>query len=334
MNKYLKYSFLLAVVMVLFSCEKEEEPIKPYERGGVEVVSINTGVNGDYSKQIFYDLNENKVVKTVDRTTWDLAFESSPNGVHVRLNSSNKMQAARTAYSDFYGFTSLQGMNLEYKWDHSSGLTDSLALKDWLSNGLPTNKVFILDRGETPDASGRGLKKLQILSSNTTEYTIKFANINGTDEHTFIVTKDGTKNNTCFSFDNGGSIVDIEPNKNDWDVLFTQYTYSFYVANPPLPYSVNGILLNQEKCKGVKVFDKDFEDITLTDLGGYTLTDTLDVVGYDWKYFNFDDSQYAVYDYKNYLIQDRLGDYHKLRFVDFYDDQGIKGTPKFEVERL
>lgn len=333
MGKYLKYIFLILVVG-LTSCEKEEEPIQPFDRGATKVVSINTGVNGDYSKQIFYDLNANEIVKTVDRISWDLGFESAPTGVNVTLNSSNKMQAARTAYSDFYGFTSLQGMTLDYKWDHSSGLADSLALKDWLSNGLPTNKVFVVDRGDAPDASARGLKKLQILSATATEYTIKYANINGTDEHTFVVTKDGTKNNTCFTFDNGGAIVDVEPNKNDWDVLFTQYTYSFYVADPPLPYMVNGTLLNRTVCKAVKVFDKNFQDITIDDVSDYTLNDTLDVVGYDWKYFDMATSQYSVYDYKNYILQDKLGFYYKLRFVDFYDDQGIKGTPKFEIERL
>lgn len=333
MFKNLKYTFFL-VVVGLFSCEKEEAPIKPFDKGTTKVVSINTGVNGDYSKQIFYDLNANEIVKTIDRTIWDLGFESTPSGVNVTLNSASKMLAAVTAYSDFYGFTSLFGMTLDYKWDHSSGLADSLSLKDWLSNGLPTNKVFIIDRGENPDASARGLKKLQILSSSTTDYVIKYANINGTDEHTFTIPKDGTKNNTCFSFDNGGSIVDVEPNKNDWDVTFTQYTYSFYVSNPPLAYSVNGTLLNRSVCSGVKVFDKNFEDITIDDVPGYTLNDTLDVVGYDWKYFDIDASVYSIYDFKNYILKGRLGNYYKLRFIDFYDDQGIKGTPKFEIEKL
>jgi hypothetical protein len=329
----IKYSALL-IVIALVSCEKEEAPIKPFTKSGVQVVSINTGVNGDYSKQIFYNLNANEVVRTIDRTIWDLGFESTPTGVNVILNSSNKMQAATTAYSDFHGFTSLSGMTLNYTWDHSSGLADSLALKLWLSSGSPTNKVFVIDRGEGPDATSRGLKKLQILSSTSTDYTIKYANINGSDEHTFVITKDPTKNNTCFSFNNGGSVVDVEPNKNDWDVLFTQYTYTFYVANPPLPYSVNGTLLNRGVCKAVKVFNKSFTDITINDIPSYSLNDTLDVIGYDWKYFDFDASQYSVYDYKNYLIQDRQGAYHKLRFIDFYNDQGIKGSPKFEIEKL
>lgn len=333
MFKYLKYSFLL-VITFLFSCEKEETPIEPFDKGSAQVISINTGVNGDYSKQIFYDLSTNEIVKTIDRTIWDLGFESTPTGVNVTLNSSNKMQAAVTSYTDFYGFTSLSGQTLEYKWDHSSGLADSIVLKDWLIGGIPTNKVFIIDRGEAPNNSSRGMKKLQILSVTASEYTIKYANINGTDEHIFTVTKDPTKNNTCFSFNNGGSVVDVEPNKNDWDVIFTQYTYSFYVTNPPLAYSVNGTLLNPLQCKGVKVFDKNFADITINDVASYNLTDTLDVIGYDWKFFDMDASYYTIYEYKNYLVQDRLGFYYKLRFIDFYDNQGTRGTPKFEIERL
>ncbi len=327
---------ILYIVFLLFfiSCEKEETPIEPFDRGDVTTVAINTGNNGDYSKQIFYSLSNQAIVRTINRITWDLAFETTATGHKVTLNSSNKMLASKTGETDFNAITSLSGLNLTYDWDHSTGNEDSLAFKDWIINDVPTNEVYIVDRGQKPDLSGRGTKKMQILSVTSSDYTIKYANVDGSDEVTKVIPKDVTKNNTCFSFDNGGEVIDVEPNKTDWDLLFTQYTEEFYVVNPTLAYSVNGVLLNRTSCKAVKAFDVDFSGLTFDDISSYTLNDTLDVIGFDWKVFDMDESKYTVYDNKNYLIQGKDSFYYKLRFVDFYNDQGIKGVPTFELEKL
>ena len=36
----------------------------------------------------------------------------------------------------------------------------------------------------------------------------------------------------------------------------------------------------------------------------------------------------------NYVIRDRDGFFYKLRFIDFNNDMGEKGYPKFEYVRL
>jgi len=36
----------------------------------------------------------------------------------------------------------------------------------------------------------------------------------------------------------------------------------------------------------------------------------------------------------NYVIRDRDGFFYKLRFIDFSNDMGEKGYPKFEFVRL
>lgn len=331
MNKYL---LIISTLAFLFSCEKEEQPIEPYNRGDVTTVAISTGNNGDYSKQIFYRLSDNQVVKTISRTIWDLGFEASANGFIVTLNSANKAQAAQLNTTNFDSVTDISGMTLTYTWDHSSGEFDSLALKNWIDGGIPTQYVYIIDRGENPDFSGRGKKKLQINDVDNATYTITYANIDGSDKHTLVINKDYELNNVCFSFDDGGKIVDVEPKNDQWDLLFTQYTTEFYVATPTLAYSVNGTLINRTFVQGVKVFDQNWSDIDVNDIGAYNFNDTLDVIGYDWKFYDMDNSQYTVYDFKNYLIKDKEGFFYKLRFVDFYDDLGVKGTPKFELKKL
>lgn len=329
MEKQIKYIVIL-FALFLFSCEKEEQPIKPYDRGDVLVRTINTGNNGDYSKQLFYDIETNTVVKTVNRTSWDLGFSSNTFLPHIILNSSNKMEAAELNTTNFDSITSVNTTSLNFTWDHSSGLKDSLALK----NAISTQHVFIVNRGDNPDLSARGIKKIQVLNYNDSTYVLKHADVDNNNLHIDTIKMNQTVNFTSFTFDFGGNIVDVEPNKETWDLLFSQYTHTFYISNPPTSYSVNGTLLNPYLVSGAKVFNKPFSDVSLDDLATHPLSDTLDVIGYNWKYYNLDESQYTVYPNQNYLIQNQEGFYYKLRFVDFYDDMGIKGTPKFEMIKL
>jgi hypothetical protein len=321
-------------LLLLFSCLKEEEPIQPFDRGGVQFGGIDINNNADYSKQIYYDMESNKVVRTVNRTSWDLGFESSPTGINIVTNTSCKMEVSKTGETDFNNVTNLGTMTLNYDWDDASGNRDLLAFRDWIITGIPTNEVFVVNRGEKPNLNTRGFKKIKIVSSNATEFVIEYANINGTDYHTKTITKNTNKNFTSFSFEEGGVIVEVEPDKNDWDIVFTQYLITYYDFVPQINYSVNGILINNKQCKGVKVFDKKFIDISILDISNYTLTDSVNIIGFDWKFYDFVESTYAIVPGMNYIIQDTDGFYYKMRMIDFYSTSGIKGSPRFEFEKL
>ena len=318
----------------LFSCLKEEEPIQPMDRGGVKLGGIDINNNSDYSKQIYYDMEENKVVRFVDRTSWDLGFESTPTGVNIITNTSCKMVVAKTGETDFRNVTDLGAMTLSYDWDDASGNPDSLALRDWINSGTPSNEVFVIDRGEKPSLVPRGFKKIKIKSVSSTEFVIEYANINGSDFHTKTIPKNSDKNYTSFSFEEGGKIVEVEPNKNNWDLVFTQYLTTYYDLVPQINYSVNGLLINNKQCKGVKVFDKSFTDISISAISSYTLTDSANVIGYNWKFYNFSEATYSVVPNMNYIIQNNDGYYYKMRMIDFYSSTGIKGSPRFEFEKL
>ena len=101
-----------------------------------------------------------------------------------------------------------------------------------------------------------------------------------------------------------------------------------------MSYSVNGILINNKQCKGVKVFDKEFSEIQLSDISSYPVTDSANVVGYQWKFYDFDEGSYAIVPGMNFVIQNKDGFYYKMRMIDFYSTSGIKGSPRFEFELL
>lgn len=324
----------MLLLVLVSSCFKEEDPIKPFDRGDSITQVISTGSTGDYGDQVYFDFSANRVVKVIDRTSWDLAFETSPTGTIVRLNGSNIMQASKTGITDFNAVTNLTSLNLTFDWDKASGSTDSVALKDWIVNGIPTNEVFIIDRGEKPDLSFRGFKKLQILSASTTEYQIRYANVDGSNEQTKTIPKLTAKNFTNFSFDGSGDVVDKEPDAADWDIVFTQYLHTFYDSEPAVYYSVNGVLLNAKNVKAVEIRNKNYTEITLNDVARFPLSDNWNAIGYEWKIFDFITEIYTIDFTRNYIVQDRNGFYYKMRFIDFYNDSGIKGHPKFEFVKL
>ena len=80
--------------------------------------------------------------------------------------------------------------------------------------------------------------------------------------------------------------------------------------------------------------EKEFNEITYEDIESYSFSSNQDVIGYDWKDFDFDSGFYLIYAEKNYIIKNGLDQYFKIHFIDFYDDLGEKGHPTFEIQQL
>jgi hypothetical protein len=58
------------------------------------------------------------------------------------------------------------------------------------------------------------------------------------------------------------------------------------------------------------------------------------MVGYNWKEYDLSAGEYTVFSNINYIIQDKNDKYYKLHFIDFYNNLGEKGYPKFEIQEL
>ncbi len=104
--------------------------------------------------------------------------------------------------------------------------------------------------------------------------------------------------------------------------------------NPVTPYQVTGVLLNPNNVTAYKETVVKFEDITYDHVASKTFSNAENFIGYDWKTYDFNTSGYVVNSKITFVIKNTQGIYYKLRFIDFYDDFGVKGTPKFELQRL
>lgn len=327
------YSVLTLALMLIFSCEKGEKPVDPVPTR--ETVEIEIGF--PYNNQVFYNCANNTIVSTIKKDTWDLAFDCSEEGFLIRINVSKGMLAANSGSTDFEGVTSTSGVT--WKWDRADGDPAHTAIGEWLESGgsekTSSNKVYIVNRQKNIADVSLGFKKIVFTGFSDNKYQFKFANLDGSDEHTFEIEKDPEYNYVYFSFDDGGKQVSVEPKKDEWDLLFTNYQHKF--DNLPLPFVITGVLINRdggtEAAKDSTV-NYNFDDIALIDVPFFNFKKDRDVIGYDWKIIDRTDDSFTIDTRFLFVVKSINGKYYKLRFTDFYNDLGAKGYPNFEIERL
>lgn len=309
--------------LLLFACRKEEIAIPKHDPGNVITASVN--MEDDYRWQIYFDLKTNSVVGKNRKNAWDLGFETSADGFHVILNAAKFMSVYKTSETDFNSVTTVSG---DQKYDAISGDIDSTAIGDWRTE----KPVYIIDRGV--DALGNTLDKVkfQLLNYDASSYTIQFANLDNTGFKNMTFAKDSLYNFSFLSFNNGGEIVAIEPPKKDWDLCFSQYTELLFDGNENIYYLVTGCLLNRYDTKATMTEEIGFDEINFSTTTNVPFSAAVNAIGYDWKEYDF--VSYVVDVKKNYIIQDSEGLYYKLRFIDYYSEQGAKGSPKFEFQQL
>ncbi len=332
---------LLGLTLVLQSCFKEDEPLDPYKSPpGVFTGMAET--KKDYSMQTYYDLETNQFVASNHRSDWDIMLSAAEGSFAIYLNSAKKMRAYNTQSTDLNVVVNLTDTAVvKWKYDESTGSADSTAIGKW---GQPSGNtvvsdqyVYIIDRGFTPDGIQIGYQKLRINSFGNNKYSITIANVDGSNAKELELVKNSGYNFLFVSFNEGGKQVIIEPPKDSYDLLFTQYTTRVYYENFPKFewYSVNGTLLNPS---GEVEMARDtvtaFENIDANATLGYTYSKLWDAMGYNWKSYNIDLGVYTILTYRVFIIRNRKGNYYKMRFVGFTNNQGDRGYPTFEVSKI
>ncbi len=317
---------LLSVFLFLFiSCQKRELPIQKADRGTAITSSFYWGPK--YATQTWFKLNGNKIVSQNSRGDWDLEFEAGT-GNHVRLNAAKFMFALNTHKQTFAEVKDTSSFNF-----YNTKQCDRVATLDSSVMGVFENHspVYIIDLGVDDNNMPLGLKKFQFLENKNASFTFCYANLDGSDSLCRYFSKSDNYNFVQFSFKTNQLQSNIEPQKKDFDLEFTQYTYIF--ENPYVPYWVCGVLLNRSEVKACKIDDKAYETINLSDTLQHPLTNRPDAIGYDWKKWDFTLARYS-YPAFSYIIKDSEGFYFKLRFLTFENDLGQKGYPTFEFQKL
>ena len=326
------------ILVVFASCEKEDVPIKLPPPGSMQIMTANMG--SYYDNQVYVDF-ETGTQKVVPYRTYDLAFESSANGFRVYLNTGKYMFVANTGSTDM---ASADTTGHEWKTETDNLYDDSTAFGNWLDAGQQSNnQVFVVDRGRTEHFGTTRWRKVQLLWVTATEYRVRISLYNNTQVTELTLPKNPDYSLIYLSFENGGQIVNVAPKKNEWDIVFTKYTHTYLtepVTSPYRYYIVSGALLNRWSENENAIAKKDstagyksFDLFTASDITPLRFSKDAGQIGFEWKNYDFN-LGYTIYPDKYYVVKDPAGYYYKIRFLDFYDDQGNKGAASFEYQRL
>lgn len=336
--KVKRYIYFVAIAL-LASCEKEDTALVLPPPGNLTRVIAN--IQPDYSKQVYVSLSKNTQV-TRNLKDWDLAFESGANGFHIYVNGGKYMFVCHTGAADF---TNVDTVGKSWNVDNDHLDDDSTAVGIWLSNNQSNGEVMVIDRGRifyTGINASQRYKKLRLDEVTATEYHFSYCDLNNSTPVSFTIAKDNNYSLMYFSFDNGGKLVAIAPPKNDWDLVFTHYTHTYYnepIGSPYRYYLVSGGLSNKwNGVTGMRLIKDstgyiEYDAINGIQASSYSLSSSADFIGFDWKVVDAT-FNYSIVPNRYYVLRDQDGFYFKIRFLDFYNQQGQSGSITFDYQRL
>jgi hypothetical protein len=335
---------LFLIIFSLSSCFKKEDPII-LPAGNSEISSVFLGEG--YSKSMYFDMGTN-TYQEKRWADWDICFDASKEGYGVFINTAKSI-AVRNI--DLYNLTEKKAIDTNYfrtypeLLEPPEGEPAKSAMGGWKTytsrGGL--SGIYVI---ELKSNSGYNrFKRLQILSEVDTAYFVRITDLFNANGDTIFngpvqtIPKNPNQNFTYYSFDNKGHIVDhAEPDKHSWDFVFTRYKHIFYNVIPgqPFPYGpLTGILSNSNDVEVAR--DSafiGFENIDASSIPKYTFSKTRNAIGFDWKTHAQGPGGYSIATDLCYIIRDTEGYYYKLRFLDYNNELGQPGYPKFEFIRI
>lgn len=309
--------------------------------------------------QVYVDLSSGKMT-TIVRNSWDLGFYSGTD-FRVVLNGSVKMAAKQLAttnidevqISDETMIIS-QGTGIASQVDDPTGDITKTAIAA-VSVTDSENKVYLLYLGNKPAATApvlgkegavggdtRGWKKIRVLKSGN-DYKVQYANIDATTHEEIIISKNSAYNFTFFSLTDK-KVVNVEPQKNQWDINFTTFTNIIPSGASTVPYFypdfVSNNLNGNAKAYQVLTTAFTYEAFTLANVDNTKFTADQRNIGSNWRGTSVTGadgipvSQFVLKTDRFFVIKDPAGNVYKLKFTGGAKADLERGHPTFQYAIL
>jgi hypothetical protein len=317
------------IFAALTACEKEENRYSPSLQG-----SLTASMGGDYRSALYFDLSTGGFSKITDRDLWSLSVEWRDEQAVVYLNSANFMFARPTGDTDFVAISDTS-LGQGWKYDRPDGSPDHTAVGSWWNTDKTSRReVIILDLGFDVSGNSLGYRKFQILEERGDTLRFRHARLDGSEDRIGEVFRLQDHRRSEFDLPSNRALS-IEPESDRWDMLFTQYTdFDLTDEGDTLSYLVRGVLTDPDKLRVAKLIGADWEAIALSEVLDLDFSTAQNAIGYDWKRFSLDDGRYTVETDWIYILDAGSKGYFKLRFLDYYDEQGERGHAQFELRGL
>jgi hypothetical protein len=302
--------------------------------------------------QVYIDLSSRKTT-AVQRDSWDLGFYNG-DAFRVALNGSIYMAAAPLSATNIDAVnlsdvSALQSQvavgtfnpsNANYV-DAPSGNIQETAI-DEISINDSENPVYLINLGfevSTVDANvggvvitgdHRGWKKIRILRSGE-DYILQYADIEATTHQEITITKNQLYNFRHFSF-NTNTLVDVEPQKEKWDLCFTVFTNLIPGSGS---YGFSDFVMHNRKggalAYQVNTSEVAYEDFVFSNIDAASFSEDQTIIGSNWRsVFNGG----SIRTDRFFIVKDPSGNIYKLKFLALTNENGERGYPEFEYQLL
>ena len=326
MHKGLQKLVVLIMLFIAFS----------FSNAQAQTPVIDSVIMGpSYANEVYYSFSNGNIL-TSPRDTWDIAFRTRILSSSILTNDGKSVVLYTYPTADTSGWNSLDTTGLfgwtpmfndPNDWENGAfsrnatgGFDFGWGIYNQATHFLRGDSLFVI---QLRDGSFRKLW-IQEKKSALNLYYFKYANLDGTGEQTITLDCNPylTKEFVGFSLQNN-EVVDFQPAKSTWDLLFTKY---MSVQPNGMPYPVTGVLQND----GIKA--EKYKHVS-TDFIGYNPSEwdsTRSVIGYDWKFF--DGAAYAIVDSLVCFVKNKTGEVYKMVFMEFAG--GSTGLISFEKSKL
>lgn len=319
----MKTTLLLLSGVFLASFTQAQTPV---------TVSTHAG-NAD---QVWYSL-QNGEVGRAPLNEWDLAFEMTGFSSSIRVNTTKGLVVYETpvAIEDWDALQTVDSANWtrvdnsDSSWsvsalNHGNNLSDPDGFNvGWGNYNVATHvitgtKVYAIN---FPDNTW---KKLRIDYLANSIYSFAYSSLDGTDFYQEqLVKSDFTGKNFGYWSFTTNATLNREPATVSWDLLFTKYT-----GFVPTPYGVSGVLQN----KNVTALQVNGVPTSEADWNSAPFSANMNILGSDWKRYDFDLNQYAIVTDTTYFVKDIPGNIWKIVFTGY--GGGANGDMSFNQEMV
>ncbi|NOZ45201.1 MAG: T9SS type A sorting domain-containing protein [Chlorobi bacterium] len=269
--------------------------------------SVEMGAS--YPNDVYYNI-ENGATTVVDRLNWDIGFTTASfdmniitnDGAGVMLYTYPKGDTADWNTVDTSGLSTWTPMfNDDTDWNWGAFAINAKGHPDYgwgvyndINHNVVGDSLFII---QTKDGTWKKLWVEQLVSTAIT-FQFKYADLDGSNEQTAeVVAADyPTKNFIYYDLTNN-EVVDREPAKTDWNLMFTRWVSADYL---PTIQKVAGVFQN----KNVEVAElRGFDIAGDTCYMDADFSGEKNVIGYDWKAFSMATFAYAMEDSLVYFVK-------------------------------
>lgn len=310
--------FAFALLAIIISgCKKDDDSV-----GGPVTISMGS----HYASDVYYSLKTGET-KQVDKSTWDIAFSVPLQTAAILINEGAGVELY--CVGDTNNWNSVDTANIRSKgarYNNKSDWSDGAFNQNnlppfsfgWGTYNMTAHNVYG-DSIYIIFLSNGACKKFSIKErvGATDTYVLHWADPDGSNEvnASFSPKAYSNKHFIHYSIVNKKEVV-AEPDKENWDLLFTNYIVKI-PAGPStyMNYAVMGVLAKQ----GIQLSKVTGIDPALAALSDTTsgFTSNADAIGWDWKTFNQTTMVYSLAENTCYFAKLTDGKIYRIYFTGF-----------------